>query len=70
MEDDLKKLIDFTGVSLSDLGLAEGTTAEGYRYASLDTYHKIKNISSQLADKKKIDINQPCRSFERTLASL
>ena len=53
MEEVLKKLIDFTGVSLSDLGLAEGTTAEGYRYALLDTYRKIKQTSKACGQTKK-----------------
>lgn len=61
MEDDLKKLIDFTGVSLSDLGLAEGTTTEGYRYALIGY---LSEISKQTfpnpvgRPKKKTDINQ------------
>ena len=61
MEDDLKKLIDFSGVSLSDLGLAEGTTTEGYRYALIGY---LSEISKQTfpnpvgRPKKKTDINQ------------
>ena len=61
MEDDLKKLIDFTGVSLSDLGLAEGTTAEGYRYALIGYLSaKSKQTFPRPVGrpKKKIDINQ------------
>ena len=61
MKDDLKKLIDFTGVSLSDLGLAEGTTAEGFRYALigyLSAKSKQKFPRPVGRPKKKVDINQ------------
>lgn len=61
MEDDLKKLIDFTGMSLSDLGLAEGTTTEGYRYALIGYLSAKSNqtLSKPVGrPRKKIDINQ------------
>ena len=62
MEDDLKKLIDLTGVSLSDLGLAEGTTAEGYRYALIGylsaEISKRKFLNPVGRPKKKTDIHQ------------
>ena len=61
MKDDLKKLIDFTGVSLSDLGLAEGTTAEGFRYALIGYLSAKSNqtLSKPVGrPRKKIDINQ------------
>ena len=61
MKDDLKKLIDFTGVSLSDLGLAEGTTAEGFRYALIGYLSaKSKQTFPRPVGrpKKKVDINQ------------
>ena len=61
MKDDLKKLIDFTGVSLSDLGLAEGTTAEGFRYALIGYLTEVSKQGLQNPvgrPKKKVDINQ------------
>ena len=76
MEDDLKKLIDFIGVSLSDLGLAEGTTAEGYRYAFIGYLSaKSKQTFPRPVGrpKKKIDINQlraeALRDFGQSLMS-
>ena len=59
MKDDLKKLIDFTGVSLSDLGLAEGQLMK-YRYALIGylSQNPSKHFQGLWADQKKIDINQ------------
>ena len=61
MEDDIKRLTDFTGISLSKLGLAEGTTAEGFRYALIGYLTEVskQGLPNPVGrPKKKVDINQ------------
>ena len=61
MEDDIKRLVDFTGISLSKLGLAEGTTAEGFRYALIGYLTEVskQGLPNPVGrPKKKVDINQ------------
>ena len=68
MEDDIKRLTDFTGISLSELGLAEGTTAEGFRYALIGYLTEIskQGLPNPVGrPKKKININQLRAEFLR-----
>ncbi len=61
MEDDLKRLTDLTGISLSKLGLAEGTTAEGFRYALMGYLTEVskQGLPNPVGrPKKKVDIHQ------------